>query len=59
MNEIKCLFCEGERCGRLPKILGMFKRKCIYAVDVPSYPCHLEVRNPDKDFLIGKGIIKC
>ncbi len=59
MGEIKCLFCEGEKCSRLPKLFGIFKRKCVYAIDVPHYPCHLEVRKPTKDFLLGRGIIRC
>jgi hypothetical protein len=57
-SEIKCLYCDGDKCSRLPRILGIFKRKCVYATDVPHFPCHLEIRSPDRDFLQGKGIVK-
>lgn len=56
--ENKCIHCHKERCSAMPRILGIFKRKCIYAVDVPHFPCHLETHSPDSNFLRGKGIIK-
>lgn len=49
------------QCSQLPKVLGIFKRHCIYWGDVIHYKCHLQKEYPDpitKEILQLNGVIR-